>query len=62
MKAPCYQCPDRHPGCHGECGKYKAYDLERQRIRLERKANRDALDIREESVARLTKIVHKPKR
>lgn len=29
-KAPCKDCPDRHEGCHGECGKYKDYKQERE--------------------------------
>lgn len=23
--SPCRDCPDRHPGCHGKCEKYLAY-------------------------------------
>ena len=23
--APCKDCPDRHPKCHGDCGKYSEY-------------------------------------
>ncbi len=26
--APCYQCPDRHVGCHSKCERYKAYAAE----------------------------------
>ena len=25
MKAPCYGCPDRYPGCHDHCDKYKEW-------------------------------------
>ena len=25
MVAPCKDCPDRHPHCHSECGRYKEY-------------------------------------
>lgn len=25
IEAPCKECPDRHPRCHGECEKYKEY-------------------------------------
>jgi hypothetical protein len=32
MKAPCKDCPDRHPACHDHCGKYQAFHLERVRI------------------------------
>lgn len=23
--SPCYKCQERHPGCHGECEKYKKW-------------------------------------
>ena len=23
---PCYQCPDRHVGCHSECEKYQTWN------------------------------------
>ena len=26
IESPCKDCPDRHVGCHSECGKYIAYD------------------------------------
>ena len=22
---PCYECPDRHVGCHSECDRYKEF-------------------------------------
>lgn len=25
MKAPCKNCPDRHPNCHSHCEDYQAY-------------------------------------
>lgn len=25
MTSPCLDCPDRHPNCHAECGKYEEY-------------------------------------
>lgn len=25
MKAPCKDCPDRHPNCHSECEAYQAF-------------------------------------
>ena len=37
MKAPCYQCPDRHIGCHAECEAFQEYDRqnkERQKQNL----------------------------
>lgn len=26
MTSPCYNCPNRHIGCHGECEKYEKFD------------------------------------
>lgn len=28
MTAPCHNCPDRAPGCHSVCEKYRAYRAE----------------------------------
>ncbi len=42
MKAPCYQCPDRHELCHAECEKYKEYRAwcdEQMRLRRIESAN-----------------------
>ena len=25
---PCYECPDRHTGCHGSCERYKKWRQE----------------------------------
>ena len=38
MTAPCLNCPNRHLRCHGECERYKAYDVERNLIRANRGA------------------------
>ena len=37
MKAPCYQCPDRHVLCHSECEKYIAFRAERDRMNADRR-------------------------
>ena len=29
-KAPCLNCPDRSPTCHGECEKYKQFKAEKE--------------------------------
>lgn len=36
----CYQCPDRYPGCHGECEKYiqQKKELEESKAEAMRKA------------------------
>ena len=32
MNAPCMNCPDRTPGCHSRCERYKAFQAERQAV------------------------------
>lgn len=44
MKAPCKDCPNRHPNCHSECEDYIAYDKDNKRKcaeRAERSLSRD---------------------
>ena len=36
MTAPCKDCTDRHPLCHSECERYKAFDAECQERRAKR--------------------------
>lgn len=33
MIAPCMNCPDRAPGCHGKCERYAEFAKEREAIR-----------------------------
>lgn len=33
MKNPCKDCPDRYPGCHAKCEKYKAWKKEWDEIK-----------------------------
>lgn len=32
MKAPCFNCPERHTLCHSTCKKYLQFREDRQRI------------------------------
>lgn len=41
MTAPCHHCPDRAPGCHSVCEKYRAYRAEMDAARGD-KIRRDA--------------------
>lgn len=34
--APCYECPDRAPHCHGSCDKYQEYLKERHELYIRR--------------------------
>lgn len=63
MNAPCYQCPERHELCHATCEKYQTYNAEQERIREERRAQRDATDIRNSIVLkRYREILNAKKR
>lgn len=31
-KTPCQNCTERHPGCHGECERYKEMKQEREEL------------------------------
>ena len=36
---PCFNCPDRHAGCHGKCERYQSWNAEHiERNRQERTA------------------------
>ena len=32
VNGPCFNCPDRHIGCHGKCERYAAWKEERNMI------------------------------
>lgn len=38
--SPCFKCTERHGGCHSECEKYKAYDIEYRKVRDEELADK----------------------
>lgn len=38
----CFDCPDRHPGCHGTCEKYKKQRAEWDAKKVEQKKQADA--------------------
>lgn len=44
MKQPCYNCPDRTLGCHGQCERYAEYRTECDRIKAIRKVESDTND------------------
>lgn len=37
MKAPCKDCHDRDPECHGRCERYQAYCAEREAIKARKR-------------------------
>ena len=40
-KSPCYGCEERHPRCHGTCGKYAAFLDKNRAFLAERMAKED---------------------
>lgn len=57
MKSPCYNCPDRHIGCHATCERYLAARAEQdainERVNAQRQTVRTAEDWRTENIRRL---------
>ncbi|NCB52262.1 MAG: hypothetical protein EOM54_10325 [Clostridia bacterium] len=45
IKMPCYDCGERHPGCHARCEKYLAATAELAKIK---EAKKEATEIRVE--------------
>jgi hypothetical protein len=41
IKNGCYQCPDRKPGCHSVCEKYKEWKAEHDAKQAAIRAKRD---------------------
>lgn len=31
---PCYECPNRYPGCFADCEQYKAWKAERDALKI----------------------------
>lgn len=55
MRAPCKDCPDRHPGCHGQCEAYKAFRAQRDAAIAEKQKDADVLNyviMNEERISR----------
>ena len=40
IRGSCYDCHDRHPGCHDKCPKYKEYRKEIDTLRKEEEKRR----------------------
>ena len=47
MNAPCFNCTERHVGCHAECDKYQAYHAERLKVYEANRKNGDLNDFLE---------------
>jgi len=48
MEIPCYNCNERHVGCHGECDRYASYSAmrreENKRTFIEKDATMASMD------------------
>lgn len=62
--SPCWQCPTRHVGCHGECLQYQAYRDEREEIYVERERSLRLLEMTLDSTfkTRHIKPMDRPRR
>ena len=56
MKQPCYNCPDRHIGCHAQCERYKAYTAEYQKQKRQQEGDREFRDYTRERCERMRKL------
>lgn len=62
MNAPCKDCPDRAPHCHGQCPKYAAFRGDKEEANARRRAECEATDTVISSKLRMVKKVNKSKR
>lgn len=50
MEIPCYNCNERHVGCHGKCDRYASFFDSR------RKANNENFDKKEVEMASIERV------
>ena len=43
MNSPCYQCKDRHQGCHAECETYREWDEANEKARQKNFKDNDTI-------------------
>ena len=46
MKNPCKDCPDRYPGCHSKCERYKSWKKEWDELKEKERIYNDMHRIR----------------
>ncbi len=46
MKNPCKDCPDRYPGCHAKCERYKSWKKEWDELKEKERIYNDMHRIR----------------
>ena len=62
LRAPCKDCPDRHPECHGRCEKYLAFRAERDKYNEARRIEKQIGLMRGETVLRSVRADLKSKK
>ena len=62
MPAPCKDCPDRAPHCHGRCPKYAAFKASKDKANARRREESDSLDAIITSKMHMVKNSDKKKR
>jgi len=62
MRAPCWGCQDREPGCHGRCEKYREYAEKNREARKRRLENAEAVNSVIQSQKRMARRVKQKKR
>lgn len=55
-RVPCYQCTERHVGCHGTCEQYAAFRAEKDKAIQKRHQEQEMKDYRVEANIRCGEI------
>lgn len=61
MKAPCQNCPDRYPGCHDLCVKYKDYREELEEYRKKQRLDSEFAYVKKNNVIQTKENIRKHK-
>ena len=56
QQSPCFECTERHMGCHSECEKYKQFRAEREEVSRQRILNQAPTDYSIKTLARIKKL------
>lgn len=62
MAAPCKDCPNRHPECHGQCEAYQAYRAQRDAALAERQRESMVTDYIVKNEQRIQRRKHATRR
>ena len=53
MNAPCYECKEREPGCHGKCAAYAEYKEKTDAAAEKRRYDAEMLSMRIRALGRM---------